>query len=107
MLPAPFLLQLKRYGNASGTVACSHYSQSDADWYATGCDVVDATASQVTCQCTHMTSFAVLVGTRTGALSTADVLALDIVSYIGLGVSIFALVITVFTLLRFKVGSGD
>jgi hypothetical protein len=61
---------------------------------------------QIVCKCSHLTNFAVLVdvhGTAGSSLSSANQLALELITYIGLGVSVAGMVVTLFTYLVFSV----
>jgi hypothetical protein len=103
ILPAPFDFTLDRTTNTDLRPSCVYYDIDALQWSTDGCTTLDYSRDRVMCQCNHLTSFAVLTSTQDTQLSRADALALDIISYIGLGISIFCLLITIFTLLRFQV----
>ncbi|CAL8312460.1 unnamed protein product [Lota lota] len=59
-------------------------------WDDEGCRVVADTDSTVTCACNHLTSFSLLMST---AIPPGVAKALDIITYIGVGISVLSLVI--------------
>ncbi|XP_068565317.1 adhesion G-protein coupled receptor F3 [Cebidichthys violaceus] len=70
---------------------CVFWNTSEKDWSDLGCFVKPSNGNrsgQVVCECNHLTSFSVLMAK--GDISN-DVL--DIITYVGLGVSIFSLLI--------------
>ncbi|XP_071784509.1 cadherin EGF LAG seven-pass G-type receptor 2-like isoform X3 [Asterias amurensis] len=68
-------------------------------WSSKGCTVDSVNDTHVNCSCNHLTNFAVIVDNYYAREYLQQPLALQIVSYVGLGVSIMALVFTFFTLL--------
>ncbi|XP_031231049.1 cadherin EGF LAG seven-pass G-type receptor 2 isoform X1 [Mastomys coucha] len=69
-------------------------------WSARGCEVVFRNESHVSCQCNHMTSFAVLMDVS--RRENGEILPLKTLTYVALGVTLAALMITFLflTLLR-------
>uniref|UniRef100_A0A2K5JYT5 Cadherin EGF LAG seven-pass G-type receptor 2 n=1 Tax=Colobus angolensis palliatus TaxID=336983 RepID=A0A2K5JYT5_COLAP len=69
-------------------------------WSARGCEVVFRNESHVSCQCNHMTSFAVLMDVS--RRENGEILPLKTLTYVALGVTLAALLLTFFflTLLR-------
>ncbi|XP_074482164.1 cadherin EGF LAG seven-pass G-type receptor 1 isoform X2 [Sebastes fasciatus] len=61
-------------------------------WSAKGCEVLNRNNSHISCQCNHMTSFAVLMDIS--KREHGDVLPLKIVTYTTVSVSLFLLLIT-------------
>uniref|UniRef100_UPI0037E959B4 cadherin EGF LAG seven-pass G-type receptor 1-like n=1 Tax=Semicossyphus pulcher TaxID=241346 RepID=UPI0037E959B4 len=61
-------------------------------WSSKGCEVLNRNNSHISCQCNHMTSFAVLMDIS--KRENGDVLPLKIVTYTTLSVSLFLLLIT-------------
>uniref|UniRef100_A0A8D0AXG8 Cadherin EGF LAG seven-pass G-type receptor 1 n=1 Tax=Sander lucioperca TaxID=283035 RepID=A0A8D0AXG8_SANLU len=61
-------------------------------WSAKGCEVLNRNNSHISCQCNHMTSFAVLMDIS--KREHGDVLPLKIVTYTTVSVSMFLLLIT-------------
>ncbi|XP_071944901.1 adhesion G-protein coupled receptor G6-like [Antedon mediterranea] len=71
------------------------------DWSEDGCMLVGMDDDgSITCHCTHLTNFAVLFFPNT--LKSKVVLVLDIVTYVGCGVSILCLLITIYVSLSKK-----
>ncbi|PFX32156.1 Latrophilin-1 [Stylophora pistillata] len=76
-------------------------------WSKTGCNLKERNSSHTTCQCYHLTSFAVLM--RIADIPEDDVMekhkfALSLISLVGISISIAALTLTflTFAFLRFK-----
>ncbi|XP_029331120.1 cadherin EGF LAG seven-pass G-type receptor 2 isoform X3 [Mus caroli] len=69
-------------------------------WSARGCEVVFRNESHVSCQCNHMTSFAVLMDVS--RRENGEILPLKTLTYVALGVTLAALMLTFLflTLLR-------
>uniref|UniRef100_A0A8C4KZZ5 Cadherin EGF LAG seven-pass G-type receptor 2 n=1 Tax=Equus asinus asinus TaxID=83772 RepID=A0A8C4KZZ5_EQUAS len=69
-------------------------------WSARGCEVVFRNESHVSCQCNHMTSFAVLMDVS--RRENGEILPLKTLTYVALGVTLAALLLTFLflTLLR-------
>ncbi|XP_062870756.1 adhesion G protein-coupled receptor F5-like [Trichomycterus rosablanca] len=60
-------------------------------WDSTGCKLIQDQNGSVTCECDHTTSFSVLMSPFT--LSPADIVILDYITYIGVGISMACLVL--------------
>ncbi|XP_034436688.1 adhesion G protein-coupled receptor F4-like [Hippoglossus hippoglossus] len=67
---------------------CVFWDTNKTDWSETGCKVQPSDANHTRCNCTHLTSFAVLMSKT----DTSDV-NLDTITYVGLAVSICSLLI--------------
>ncbi|XP_037354439.1 cadherin EGF LAG seven-pass G-type receptor 2 [Talpa occidentalis] len=65
-------------------------------WSARGCEVVFRNESHVSCQCNHMTSFAVLMDVS--RRENGEILPLKTLTYVALGVTLAALLLTFFFL---------
>ena len=108
-LPAPFEYVSNRLGGSGGTPSCVYYNATSPTWSSLGCQVVSFNSASVTCRCDHLTSFALLLSTQSSEssssnpISQANARALDFVTYIGLAISIFSLIISLFTFIKFKV----
>ncbi|XP_076445185.1 uncharacterized protein LOC143283056 isoform X2 [Babylonia areolata] len=63
------------------------------EWSGSGCRVTSVNATVATCQCDHLTNFAVLVSPYRHKSTLADVL--NVFSIVGCGVSIFCLLLTI------------
>ncbi|XP_056284918.1 adhesion G-protein coupled receptor F3-like [Pseudoliparis swirei] len=71
---------------------CVFWNATERDWSDEGCAIVKSTnGNQTFCQCEHLTSFSVLFAKED--ISTE---ILDIITYVGLGVSICCLVVFLF-----------
>ncbi|XP_065911955.1 adhesion G protein-coupled receptor L3-like isoform X2 [Dysidea avara] len=79
----------------------SNSSKYEAFWSTEGCKVLKQTTEQTECVCNHLTHFGILFG-RSSEISSENETALLLVTYIGVGLSLLALVLTVisFTILR-------
>ncbi|XP_048590314.1 adhesion G-protein coupled receptor D1 [Nematostella vectensis] len=67
----------------------------NGDWSSGGCSLVSvATSSDVTCSCNHLTHFAVLMRTRDQKVSQDHDDTLQIITYIGLSMSILGCLLT-------------
>ncbi|XP_033641691.1 uncharacterized protein LOC117301790 [Asterias rubens] len=75
---------------------CSYQSSDGPSWYTDGCMVntPESSGSDVICVCDHLTSFAVLMQLHEDG-SSSDVL-LDLLTKVGLSISIVCLAITLF-----------
>ncbi|XP_071810522.1 uncharacterized protein [Asterias amurensis] len=69
------------------------------DWSKEGCQLVSLSSRRTECKCNHLTSFAVLVDIHGQKQSSV---ALDIISKIGCGVSIIALLLTLVVYLAIR-----
>ena len=93
---------------ANRSYSCGYWDFTRRQWLRDGCILRQSrsSSSQVTCECAHLTNFAVLVdvaSSSSASLSKTDVVALDYITYIGCGISIFGLAATLFTVLLFPV----
>ncbi|XP_041077346.1 adhesion G-protein coupled receptor G2-like isoform X2 [Polyodon spathula] len=68
---------------------------SNAIWNESGCQTVCGT-NQTVCSCNHLTFFAVLMSPNNITLSNISLKALTYITYIGCGVSLFSLGVTLF-----------
>lgn len=64
-------------------------------WSTEGCRVEWTNATHTGCQCTHLTNFALLMDVHSVPLSAANALALNIITFIGCGISVIALLASV------------
>ncbi|XP_033125526.1 adhesion G-protein coupled receptor G7-like [Anneissia japonica] len=102
----PVLIQFNRYSKAVN-FTCVYWDENlgaYGDWSTIGCEG-EADMHSVTCKCTHLTSFAVLVS-RPNYLSADSPsnfdLILTIVTYVGCAVSIVCLIMTIAIILSLK-----
>lgn len=88
---------------------CAYWSFVLRQWRQDGCyfNNQSSNQNQIVCQCEHLTNFAVLadVGGKSSdsQLSSADRIALNYLTWIGCGISIAGLAITILTFLFFPV----
>lgn len=69
--------------------------KSTGRWSSSGCRVEDATLTLVTCVCSHLTNFAVLTDTtQQRSVSSEDKLALKVITYVGVALSVPCLLVT-------------
>ncbi len=83
---------------------CVYWMVGEQRWDTMGCTLVDSSNTTITCACTHMTNFAVLANFdgSTEAVGAEHALALDIITYIGLGISIPCFLAVMITYLVFR-----
>ncbi|XP_019850052.1 PREDICTED: hemicentin-1-like isoform X1 [Amphimedon queenslandica] len=116
-LRPPVNLGFQLNPNVNGSIPqCTFWNQSlddgYGDWSSDGCNTSSgSTDSQVTCNCDHLTNFAILLDVsppEEPTERTALTLFLDSVSYIGIIISIICLIITIISyLLSKKLRSSD
>ncbi|XP_077984710.1 cadherin EGF LAG seven-pass G-type receptor 2-like isoform X2 [Glandiceps talaboti] len=68
-------------------------------WSSAGCHVVyhDTTSNRVNCSCNHMTHFAVLMDISAEPIALTDKMALRLITYVGISISLLALLLSFFT----------
>ncbi|XP_045122883.1 latrophilin Cirl-like isoform X3 [Portunus trituberculatus] len=103
-LPEPVTLtfSLLRQENVTRPV-CAFWDYTTSFWSDEGCSVLGYNRSHVTCQCDHLTSFAVLMEEAAGGVGEDPQAALRILAYVGCVVS---LVCVAGSLLVFSVFRG-
>ncbi|XP_075128892.1 adhesion G protein-coupled receptor E5 isoform X2 [Leptodactylus fuscus] len=77
---------------ASRNLTCVFWSVSDNRWSSNGCVIVKGDNTEITCNCTHLTSFAILM-----LLEDYESWTLTLITQIGLSISIFCLVLAIIT----------
>ncbi|XP_033896660.3 adhesion G protein-coupled receptor G3-like [Acipenser ruthenus] len=82
---------LKQPLNPNETATCVFWDVSTSKWNSSGCKTILADG-QIHCQCNHMTYFAVLLSPS--AVSEAHLKILSTISFIGCGISLACLTIT-------------
>ncbi|XP_076445246.1 uncharacterized protein LOC143283086 isoform X3 [Babylonia areolata] len=91
--------------------SCVFWDVGRRQWSSEGCTLALSLSSDnsSTCQCSHLTNFALLMDVygAGGVLSEADKKALSIISYIGCGLSLLALLLTLLTYSLFKNSYGS
>ncbi|XP_078489479.1 adhesion G protein-coupled receptor E1-like isoform X2 [Ciona intestinalis] len=83
-------------GNTCGFLTTS------GNWSDSGCSVTSLNLTHVTCSCDHNTSFALLFLHSDIQFTAEELEYLDIITYIGCGTSITALMLTIFTFVYLK-----
>ena len=114
LLAEPFVFTLPKLstGAIPAQALCSYWVDNvsvvgaTGFWTQDGCSLTSENATHVTCQCTHLTNFAVLASPSSSASESSigedDALSLSIITYIGLAISIPCLVLTVAVYVYFK-----
>ncbi|CAB4035459.1 plexin-B2-like isoform X1 [Paramuricea clavata] len=72
------------------------------NWSSVGCSYQGIVDDVVTCHCTHLTNFAILMDVHIDDRDETHDKVLSVISYIGCAISLFGLVLTIFTMLIFK-----
>ncbi|XP_063960484.1 adhesion G protein-coupled receptor L3-like [Lytechinus pictus] len=84
-----------------GNVSCNFWDstvEGEGEWNDYGCEVVNATRGFTQCACNHTTHFGVLLQVWPVETSAKDELALNLITYIGSGISIACLLLTILIL---------
>jgi hypothetical protein len=115
-LAQPLLLTLnvKKPSDPAMVYRCGYYDFSTLSWRFDGCslsNVVNTSTNDtasVTCSCTHLTNFAVLLDHQNSAsaLSQTDAEALTWITLLGCSISIFLMGVTVIVFLVYPVRNG-
>eukprot|EP00057_Strongylocentrotus_purpuratus_P004609 XP_003729075.1 PREDICTED: probable G-protein coupled receptor 133 [Strongylocentrotus purpuratus] len=84
----------------NASFVCSFYDPALKSFSNEGCIRVPSQSSDqsTTCSCNHMTSFAILMAVTDVSISRRNAFALDVISYIGCGLSIIALIFSLIVL---------
>lgn len=75
-------------GDFSGEMFCVFWNFTEQRWSSDGCEYVKGPGGTGVCECTHLTSFSMLMSKHTVSMPMLDQL-----TYIGLGVSICSLIV--------------
>ncbi|XP_057299606.1 adhesion G protein-coupled receptor L2-like isoform X2 [Hydractinia symbiolongicarpus] len=67
---------------------CVYWNTSLEKWDSFGCNVSEISEEYITCQCTHMTSFSILMQVKDFEIADKHVFALAVLTYVGCGVSV-------------------
>ncbi|XP_066283071.1 adhesion G-protein coupled receptor G6-like isoform X1 [Branchiostoma lanceolatum] len=88
----------------TGTPVCVFWDTSANDWSREGCQLASDQHGLITCQCNHLTNFAVLMDIygNIDNISDADLTALMIISYVGCAISMFGIAATLLTYSLFR-----
>ncbi|XP_078382861.1 adhesion G-protein coupled receptor D1-like isoform X2 [Oculina patagonica] len=63
-------------------------SELNGSWASTGCSMIQTVDREITCSCNHLTNFAVLMQVGDTKVSKDHRLALEVITYIGCGLSL-------------------
>ncbi|KAK3516719.1 hypothetical protein QTP70_022512, partial [Hemibagrus guttatus] len=88
--------QIPENYSAGNTASCIYWDTTENKWSKVGCDLVKCSANMSFCECTHLTSFSMLL-----SKTPINLPFLDQITYIGLGISICSLI--VFLIIEFLV----
>ncbi|XP_053396683.1 uncharacterized protein LOC123552744 isoform X1 [Mercenaria mercenaria] len=102
-LSFPVVVTLHHF-DAGENVSCVYWDVATKSWSADGCAVNQTTDDYTVCHCDHLTNFALLMDVYStgGGLSKANSVALSIISYVGCGLSLLGVIITLLTYLKFR-----
>ena len=77
---------------------------SSGQWSERGCSRSESLSntSVTVCECDHLTHFAMMLSASPLNLTDAVVLSLEVVGYVGVSVSLVAMVLVIFTFVAFK-----
>ncbi|XP_061182218.1 adhesion G protein-coupled receptor L1-like [Saccostrea echinata] len=95
--PVTYTMKLEKNrfsGSPIATPLCSFWNFTKGevgDWSQEGCSLRDMNSTHVTCQCNHLTNFAILMDVSGVELGYEHVMSLTFISYIGCIVSIIFL----------------
>ncbi|XP_035686931.1 adhesion G-protein coupled receptor G6-like isoform X2 [Branchiostoma floridae] len=88
----------------TGTPVCVFWDTSINDWSREGCQLASDQNDIITCECNHLTNFAVLMDIygNIDNISDADLTALMIISYVGCAISMLGIAATLLTYSLFR-----
>ncbi|KAL8588189.1 hypothetical protein ACOMHN_063585 [Nucella lapillus] len=105
-LEDPVIFSLAHENPNSTNARCVFWDPAISEWSSQGCRRVDGQsgARTTTCQCDHLTNFALLMDVygQGGWLSEKDRKILSVISFIGCGLSLLALLLTLLTYIFFR-----
>uniref|UniRef100_A0A669EQ46 Uncharacterized protein n=1 Tax=Oreochromis niloticus TaxID=8128 RepID=A0A669EQ46_ORENI len=100
-LSQPIEIQYSNVDKKGANASCMSWdgNRTDANgkslWITDGCQTVE-TNNSITCQCTHLTFFAILMSPPPANISASDVNSLTYITSIGCGLSLFFLIVGLF-----------
>lgn len=103
--PLTFTLKHKQVPLPGFRAVCSYWQFNESlagQWSDDGCSLVKTNNSHTTCQCDHMTNFAILMDTVGTKLALEHQITLTAITYLGCIVSITCLLCCIFTFCFFK-----
>ncbi|CAI2341611.1 unnamed protein product [Caenorhabditis sp. 36 PRJEB53466] len=86
---------------------CVWWSHNDLNWSPVGCRLHSHNRTMTTCDCDHLTHFAVLMDVHGHEVGEMDQKILTLLTYIGCVISIVCLLLTFFAYLIFSRNGGD
>ncbi|CAH3030092.1 unnamed protein product [Porites evermanni] len=78
------------------------FTKNVGTWSDRGCSVVKDKKKTVECACNHLTNFAILMQVKTFEISKEHYKALTVITYVGCGISLFGLALTLATFLSLE-----
>ena len=87
------MLKHQKTAAREGAGQCVYWNTTALRWSAAGCTAVESNKTHTVCRCNHLTHFAILmdVNAVSSVMDAIDILALTIITRIGLIVSVVAL----------------
>ncbi|PIC45565.1 hypothetical protein B9Z55_005542 [Caenorhabditis nigoni] len=86
---------------------CVWWNHHELKWNPSGCRLFSHNKTMTSCECTHLTHFAVLMDVRGHDLSEIDETLLTLLTYVGCIISIACLLLTFFAYVIFSRNGGD
>uniref|UniRef100_A0A8R1I4T3 Latrophilin Cirl n=1 Tax=Caenorhabditis japonica TaxID=281687 RepID=A0A8R1I4T3_CAEJA len=86
---------------------CVWWDNQKLDWSPTGCRLSFHNKTMTTCDCDHLTHFAVLMDVHGHDLDEIDATLLTLLTYVGCIISIVCLLLTLFSYMVFSRNGGD
>ncbi|CAI8057672.1 Latrophilin-like protein LAT-2 [Geodia barretti] len=98
------LPSLNMSGNLSSIpVDCVFWNTNQSQWSTEGVELVSVTETHYVCRSTHLSSFAVLVNVKPlEGMSETEAMALSGVTYLGCGISIICILLTLLCMVVFR-----
>nr|XP_039272608.1 adhesion G protein-coupled receptor L2-like [Styela clava] len=104
-LKQPALITLEHIQPSNQSHVCVYWNTKaknlSENWLSDGCTLVSTNSSHTVCSCDHLTSFAVLVNHQ-GFKLDQHVEILDLLTWIGLSMSLFCLALSIVTFMYFR-----
>ncbi|XP_065664204.1 adhesion G-protein coupled receptor G4-like isoform X3 [Hydra vulgaris] len=102
----PILIRFSKSSNASGNTSCGFFDTKKETWSTVGCSISKSSLLEVLCECNHLTNFALILNVAQSVETSSNVF-LEVITWIGCGLSIAGLFLTivsysVFSKLRMK-----
>ncbi|XP_038641010.1 adhesion G protein-coupled receptor E3-like isoform X2 [Scyliorhinus canicula] len=97
-LAVSFILKHKQGPTAVGKLLCAYWSHTrkGSHWSSRGCELLDSNDTHTTCQCDHLSSFAILMA-FTEELQDYSHDALSVIMFIGIPISLACLAVAIGT----------